>query len=58
MAENDQSLKEQEKKLQEAYNAFMTQLRGLEADRLNVMKRVIGELEREEIARLLKELQE
>lgn len=58
MAENDQSLEEQEKKLQEAYNAFMTQLRGLEADRLNVMKRVIGELEREEIARLLKELQE
>ena len=58
MAENDQFIDEREKKLQEAYDAFMTQLRGLETDRLNVMKRVIGELEREEIARLLKELQE
>ncbi len=57
MAENDRSTEEREKKLQEAYDAFMTQLRGLETDRLNVMKRVIGELEREEIARLLKELE-
>lgn len=35
----------------------MAQLRGLEADRLSIMKRVIGDLEREEIERLLKELQ-
>ncbi|MFA5853832.1 MAG: hypothetical protein WC866_01965 [Patescibacteria group bacterium] len=58
MAENDLSIEEKEKKLQEAYNAFMTQLRGLEADRLSIMKRVISDLEREEIALLLKELQE
>lgn len=58
MAENDLSVEEKEKKLQEAYNAFMKQLRGLETDRLNIMKRVISNLEREEIALLLKELQE
>jgi hypothetical protein len=52
------SPEEREKKLHEAYETFMAQLRGLEHDRLNVMKRVIGDLEREEIERLLKELQE
>lgn len=57
MTDQQQSSEEQEKKLQEAYEAFMTQLRGLETDRLNIMKRVIGDLEREEIERLLKELQ-
>lgn len=58
MAEETLSTDEKAQKLQEAYDAFMAQLRGLESERLDVMKRVIGDLEKEEIERLLKELEE
>ena len=44
------------KRLQEAFDEFMKQMRGLEHDRLEVMKRVIGDLEREEIEKILDEL--
>ena len=47
---------EKAKKLQAAYEEFMTQIKGLEHERLEVMKKVIGNLEREEIERLLQEL--
>ena len=44
------------KKLRAAYDEFMAQMRSLEHDRLEVMKRVIGDLEKEEIEKILKEL--
>ncbi len=58
MAEIPLSTDEKAERLQKAYDAFMSQLRGLESERLEVMKRVIGELEREEIERLLQEMKE
>ncbi len=48
-----QTLEEKEKLLQEAYDAFMERMRGLEHDQLEIMKRVIGTLEQEEIQKLL-----
>ncbi len=50
------SLEEKETRLREAYEAFMERMRGLEHDQLDVMKRVIGELEQEEIQKLLESL--
>lgn len=47
---------EKAKKLQAAYDQFMEQIKGLEHERLEVMKKVIGEMEQEEIQRLLEEL--
>ena len=47
---------EKAKKLKEAYDAFMKQLGELEHERLKVMKRVLGDLEREEIEKVLQEL--
>ena len=47
---------EKAKKLQQAYDHFMEQIHGLEHERLEVMKRVLGDLEREEIEKLLQEL--
>lgn len=47
---------EKAKKLQAAYDQFMEQIKGLEHERLEVMKKVIGEMEREEIEKLLQEL--
>lgn len=44
------------KKLQAAYDHFMEQIKGLEHERLEVMKKVLGELEREEIEKILQEL--
>lgn len=50
------SIEEKAKRLQAAYDEFMSQMRGLEHDKIDVMKRVIGELERDEIEKLLNEL--
>ena len=47
---------EKAKKLQAAYDEFMAQIKGLEHERLEVMKKVIGEMEQDEITRLLEEL--
>ena len=47
---------EKAQKLQAAYAQFMEQIRGLEHERLEVMKKVLGDLEREEIEKLLNEL--
>jgi hypothetical protein len=47
---------EKAKKLQAAYEQFMEQIKGLEHERLEVMKRVLGDLEREEIEKILQEL--
>ncbi len=47
---------EKAKKLQAAYDQFMEQIKGLEHERLEVMKKVIGEMEQVEIQRLLEEL--
>jgi hypothetical protein len=47
---------EKARKLKEAYDAFMGQLGALEHERLEVMKKAIGEMEQAEIARLLEEL--
>ena len=47
---------EKAKKLQAAYDQFMEQIRGLEHERLEVMKKVLGDLEREEIEKILNEL--
>lgn len=47
---------EKARKLKEAYDAFMRQLEELEHERLEVMKKAIGELEQDEIRRLLEEL--
>lgn len=47
---------EKAKKLQAAYDHFMEQIKGLEHERLEVMKKVLGEMEQEEIQRLLEEL--
>jgi predicted CopG family antitoxin len=51
-----ETTEEKAKKLQDAYANFMDQIKGLEHERLEVMKRVIGDLEREEIEKLLQEL--
>ena len=56
MTEDIQPNSEKAAKVQAAFDAFMEQMRGLEHERLEVMKNVIGELEREEIERLLQEL--
>lgn len=58
MPEESSSVDEKVRKLQEAYDAFVAQLRGLEHERLEVMKRVIGDLEQEEIQRVLNELKQ
>lgn len=47
---------EKAKKLQAAYDQFMEQIKGLEHERLEVMKKVIGNLEQEEIEKILREL--
>jgi len=47
---------EKAKKLQAAYDQFMEQIKGLEHERLEVMKKVIGEMEQEEIQSILEEL--
>lgn len=52
MAENA----EKAARLKEAYDEFMKRLRGLEHERLEVMKQALGEAERQEIERLLEEL--
>ncbi len=49
---------EKARKLQAAYDEFMARMRELEHDKLEVMKRVIGDLEREEIEKLLNELKQ
>ncbi len=54
----DASLEEKEKKLQEAYDLFMQRMHGLEHEQLEIMKRVIGTFEREEIQRLLDAMKE
>ena len=54
--DTQQPVDEKTAKVRAAFNAFMEQMRGLEHERLEVMKSVIGELEREEIERLLQEL--
>lgn len=47
---------EKVRKLKEAYDAFMKELGSLEHERLEVMKKVIGDMERDEIEKLLQEL--
>lgn len=47
---------EKARKLKEAYDAFMGQLGELEHERLEVMKKVLGELEQEEIRKIIEEL--
>lgn len=49
---------EKAQKLQKAFDEFMAQMRGLEHEKLEVMKKVIGDLEREEIERLLNEMKQ
>lgn len=56
MTDTPASIEEKAKRLQAAYDEFMSQMRGLEHDKIEVMKRVIGELERDEIEQLLNEL--
>lgn len=51
-----ETTEEKAKKLQAAYDQFMEQIKGLEHERLEVMKKVMGEMEQEEIQRLLEEL--
>jgi len=51
-----ETTEEKAKKLQAAYDQFMEQIKGLEHERLEVMKKVIGEMEQEEIANILQEL--
>ncbi len=56
MTEDTQPTNEKVAKVRAAFDAFMAQMRNLEHERLEVMKNVISELEREEIERLLQEL--
>jgi hypothetical protein len=56
MSDTPASIEEKTRKLQAAYDEFMSQMRALERDKLEVMKRVLGEAEREEIGRLIDEL--
>ncbi len=56
MAEHNVSIEEKEKELQAAYDAFMARMRDLDHDQLEIMKRVIGKLEQEEIRTLLESL--
>ncbi len=58
MTEDTPSTNEKAAKVRTAFDAFMEQMRGLEHERLEVMKGVISELEREEIERLLQELKD
>lgn len=51
-----ETTEEKAKKLQAAYDQFMEQIKGLEHERLDVMKKVLGDLEREEIEKILNEL--
>jgi hypothetical protein len=43
-------------KIRKAYDEFMAGLQALEHERLDVMKKVIGEAEQEEIRRILEDL--
>ncbi len=52
------SIEEKARRLQAAYDEFMGQLRGLEHEKLEVMRRVIGDLEKEEIERILNDLKQ
>ncbi len=56
MTDTPDAIDEKARKLQAAYDEFMAQMRGLEHDKLEVMKRVIGSLEQEEIQQLLNDL--
>jgi hypothetical protein len=56
MADDPDSLEERTRKLQAAYDEFMKTMLGLEQEKLEVMKRVIGALEKEEIEQLLNDL--
>lgn len=58
MPDTPASIDEKAKKLQAAYDEFMSQLNGLEHEKLEVMKRVIGDLEKEEIENILNELKQ
>jgi len=51
-----ETTEEKAKRLQAAYDEFMGQIKGLEHERLEVMKKVIGEMEQEEIQSILEEL--
>lgn len=52
------TIEEKAKKLQDAYDEFMNQLKGLEHEKLEVMKRVIGDMEKEEIEQILNDLKQ
>jgi len=58
MTDTPSTIDEKTRKLQEAYDEFINQLRGLEHEKLEVMKRVIGDLEKEEIEQLLNDLKQ
>lgn len=58
MPDTPSSIDEKAKKLQAAYDEFMSQLNGLEHEKLEVMKRVIGDLEKQEIEGILNELKQ
>ena len=46
------------RKLQDAFDEFMRRMRELDHERTETMKRVIGEMERDEIRRILDSLKE
>lgn len=56
MTDTHASIEEKARRLQDAYDAFMRQMNDLEHDRLEVMRRVMGDLEREEIEGILNDL--
>jgi polynucleotide 5'-kinase involved in rRNA processing len=56
MADAPDSVEEKSRKLEEAYAEFMEKMRTLEQEKIEVMKRVMGDMEKEEIEQLLNDL--
>ena len=53
----DQDIAEAERKLKEAYDQFMAQIEVLKKERLEILKKVVGRIEQEKLAEVMKSLQ-
>ena len=54
--QDDVATEEKVRRLQKAYEEFVAGVRGLEHERLELMKSALGEAEREEIQKILDQL--
>jgi hypothetical protein len=53
---DEAATEEKIRKLQKAYEEFMAGFRGLERERLEIMKKALGEAEQEQIQKILDQL--